>query len=171
MNLQKTKPGNRIERMKTAAKAFATAALLTTNIFGCDAGTSKATNQTPAPLQSASEAAKNKFLEVDCRPCPDCTVPKGASLLREGAIIGTTKQVPNVLVLRGIDYSTIEARYEKITASIPRSETEKFNIGPGELCKVDISGTEFYTVYKPDNLMAEPGWVYQSSKRERPDRN
>lgn len=164
MDLQHTKPRTQTERMKTAGKAFASAVLLTATIFGCDAEPYKAM---AAPLPPARPAVKNKSLEVKCTPCPDCTVPEDASLLRQGAIIGTAKYVPNVLVLRGIDRSTVEARYEQVTANIPHAEKETFSIKPTELCTVSVSGKEIYDVHKPGAFLVEPGWVYLSSKRAR----
>ena len=165
MNLQHTKPRTTAERMKTAAKAFATAALLTATIFGCDAGPSKSVTQTDVPLPPPGETIQNRSLEVKCAPCPDCTVPEDATLLKRGSIIGTTKPVPNVLVLRGIDRSTVEARYEKVTANLPSKEIETFTVGPVELCTVSVSGKEVYDIFKPGAFLVEPGWVYLSSKR------
>ncbi|MDD5171538.1 MAG: hypothetical protein PHF60_00720 [Candidatus ainarchaeum sp.] len=162
MNLQHTKPRTPVERTKTAAKVFATAALLTGTLFGCDAEKSKTID---APLPSPMENVQNKALAVKCAPCQDCTVPEGASLLKEGSIIGTTKQVPSVLVLRGIDQSTVEARYESITANIPHGETQNFSVGPGVLCTVTVSGKEIYDVFKPGAFLTAPGWVSLSSKR------
>lgn len=162
MNLQHTKPGNRIEKVKTAAKAFVAATLLTATIFGCDAEKSMVLD---AKLPPPMETAKNNSLAVKCAPCPDCTVPRDASLLRERSVIGTNRLLPDVLVLRGIGRSEVEARYEKIAADLPRSETETFTTGPGQLCIVTVSGKEIYDVFKPGAFLVEPGWVYLSSRR------
>jgi hypothetical protein len=162
MNLQHTKPRTQVERTKTAAKVFATAALLTSTLFGCDAEKSKTID---APLPYPMENVQNKVLAVKCVPCPDCTVPQSATLLREGSLIGTTKHIPNVLVLRGTGRSEVEARYESITANIPHSEREHFSVGPGVLCTITVSGKEIYDVFKPGAYLVEPGWVSLSSKR------
>jgi hypothetical protein len=159
-----------MEKAKTAVKAFAAAALLTATIFGCDEGPKpkeavRLYDNNPFAARVAS--AKNQFLEVKCAPCRDCTVPESATLLREGSVIGTTKYVPNVLILKGTDGSAVEARYERSTSNMPRVERQTFTVAPGDLCVVSVSGKEIYDVYKPGAFLADSGWVYLSSRRDK----